>query len=40
MIKTGHLEKIGLNVFTFEESPVALEVHIFKGKNYQGTPTE
>ncbi|CDS11240.1 hypothetical protein LRAMOSA03503 [Lichtheimia ramosa] len=40
MIKADHLEKIGLNVFTFEESPVALEVHVFKGTTYQGTPTE
>ncbi|ORZ00424.1 NUDIX hydrolase domain-like protein [Syncephalastrum racemosum] len=40
MIKAHHLERVGLNVFTFENDPVALEVHVFIATEYEGTPTE
>ncbi|KAI9319231.1 NUDIX hydrolase domain-like protein [Dichotomocladium elegans] len=39
-VKQGDMVKIGVNLFTFAEDPVALEVHIFRALTYDGIPTE
>ncbi|KAG2224771.1 hypothetical protein INT45_005295 [Circinella minor] len=40
MIQAVDMDKIGINLFTFENDPVALEVHVFRSTEYKGTPTE
>ncbi|KAI8148189.1 NUDIX hydrolase domain-like protein [Fennellomyces sp. T-0311] len=40
MIKALNMTKVGINLFTFENDPIALEVHVFRSTEYQGTPTE
>ncbi|KAI8343633.1 NUDIX hydrolase domain-like protein [Chlamydoabsidia padenii] len=40
MIEAQDMDKIGLNLFTFENDPVALEVHVYKVTRFTGTPTE
>lgn len=40
MIKAEDMEKMGVNLFTFENDPVALEVHIYRFFQFSGEPTE
>lgn len=40
MIRAKSLTKIAINVFTFENDPKALEVHIFIATEFEGVPTE
>ena len=39
-IKVKELEKVGIIDFEFKGNPEILEVHIFKGHDYSGEPTE
>ncbi|CAO3651315.1 unnamed protein product [Cunninghamella echinulata] len=40
MIKAENMEKMGVNLFTFEEDPIGLEVHVYRFFNFSGQPTE
>ncbi|CAO3652253.1 unnamed protein product [Cunninghamella blakesleeana] len=40
MIKAEEMEKVGVNLFTFENDPMALEVHVYKFTRFTGEPTE
>lgn len=39
-IDVTSLEKVGILIFTFEDDPKVLEVHIFKGSSFDGEPVE
>ena len=39
-LKAGHLEEIGRLDFEFVGEPQLLEVHVFTGTEYTGTPVE
>lgn len=40
MIEAHNMDKVGINLFTFENDPVALEVHVYVVTQFSGTPTE
>ncbi|KAL0084734.1 NUDIX hydrolase domain-like protein [Phycomyces blakesleeanus] len=39
-ISARNMKKVGLNLFSFENNPVAMEVHVYVVTEYDGTPTE
>ncbi|KAF7723239.1 Nudix (Nucleoside diphosphate linked moiety X)-type motif 1 [Apophysomyces ossiformis] len=39
-IYANGLEKVGINLFTFENDPLAMEVHVYKTTSFDGIPTE
>ncbi|GAA5811248.1 hypothetical protein MFLAVUS_004680 [Mucor flavus] len=39
-IEAIDMTKVGINMFTFENDPVGLEVHIYVTKEFKRTPTE
>ncbi|KAI8379073.1 NUDIX hydrolase domain-like protein [Radiomyces spectabilis] len=39
-IKAKDMKHVGINLFTFENNPIAMEVHVFVTLNYEGTPLE
>lgn len=40
MIRAKLLRKLAINVFTFENDPLAVVVHIFFATEFEGKPTE
>ncbi|KAI9031605.1 NUDIX hydrolase domain-like protein [Phycomyces nitens] len=39
-INAKDMTKVGINLFSFENNPVAMEVHVYVVTAYDGTPTE
>ncbi|KAG0175638.1 Nudix (Nucleoside diphosphate linked moiety X)-type motif 1 [Apophysomyces sp. BC1034] len=39
-VYVNDMQKVGINLFTFENNPVAMEVHIYRTTSFSGTPTE
>jgi ADP-ribose pyrophosphatase YjhB (NUDIX family) len=39
-VTTPELHRVGLLLFTFENDPIALEVHVFSTKTHNGEPKE
>ncbi|KAI7863097.1 NUDIX hydrolase domain-like protein [Spinellus fusiger] len=39
-LEAKDMKKVGLNLFTFENDPTALEVHVYIVTTYDGTPKE
>jgi hypothetical protein len=40
MIEADDMTKMAINMFSFENNPVGLEVHIYLTTSFKGTPTE
>jgi hypothetical protein len=40
MIEADDMTRMAINMFSFENDPVGLEVHIYLTTSYKGTPTE
>lgn len=39
-VTTDKLDRVGMLLFTFENDPIALEVHVFCTDSYSGEPKE
>lgn len=39
-VTTDKLDRVGLLLFTFENDPIALEVHVYATNSYRGEPKE